>query len=259
MLEFKFWNINNSLRAKEEIVKYVNNAASPCVFGYCEYWDIKNNMKCSDKDIHDPIRGRIGLCLSNSIKIVKRVHFEHYNVFDLVADRKEIKLVIVHLRSQLRSETDAQSINMHICQLISNLLHDDSSNEHSVVMGDFNLPHYHKAFLDLYHLNVTNYLDIKESKKCGEIDRKKMYSPLVSLVGDNGGRVPSSYRYAVQTSSQSWQLFDQILLSYSLGKMVDPKSVKILDKINDKSLLTVNLNPNNRIFSDHLPITLRIS
>lgn len=252
-----FWNINNNKTALDEIAKQCEKMIDDYIFGFCEFWNLDISYFNRGKVLYSPIDKRVALIYSSTLEIKSISFTKNYLECEISTKYGTIIVFVVHLKSQLQSESASESFNRRVCSGISDLINGKHKDSKVIVMGDFNLSHYDDAICDFYHLNVTNYVDQRAIKKFEGASRRKLYSPFMSMIGDHRGNVPGSYYYNLPHQSQGWHLFDQIIVSYELAGIISKEKTKILTEINNKSLTTASGLPNHE-YSDHLPLSLKI-
>ncbi|TGK89508.1 hypothetical protein EHQ26_13820 [Leptospira bourretii] len=259
-MDIYFWNINN----KELPLNLINNFdfnSHAAIIGISEFWDQEQKILTLSKSSqfqYDLVTKRTGIYSSNFINanLLKARRF--YTLYSFIYNNSTIYLYVIHLKSQIKSESEAYSLNLYqINELINEI--NTMRYYNSIIMGDFHIPFYDEAFFDHFKLNVTNYFNenLKIYKKYAGYERLKFYSPINSFNGDLSKGPPGTYYFRKQHHSQGWHIIDNILVSYPLSKFIDVDKCQILTELNNVHLLNKHNLP-NKIYSDHLPIKITL-
>lgn len=260
-MNFIFWNVNNNVKAID-LIDSVDFTTQKTVFAIAEFWRIREKFKqlSADKKVwHDEVHGRTGVVYSSSVNLMPYGGEKYFSLYKIQYINKELLLAVIHLKSKLRSESDAISTNLYTIEYILSKLN-TLQNENIIILGDFNQP-FCNEITNIYHLNATNYYDDNERyyKTCEDVRRVKFYNPIQSFSGDLSKGPPGTYFYHTATQSQAWHIFDNALVSYPLAKYLNREHCEIMSDLNDVALLKNNNRPNKEIFSDHLPVKIKLS
>ncbi|MCI5178453.1 MAG: hypothetical protein D3911_03860 [Candidatus Electrothrix sp. AW3_4] len=258
-MEFIFWNVNNNAHAVD-LINSINFTDQKRIVAISEFWNIKESLErlSSTKAVwHDEIHGRTGVIYSKHIPLRPYGGEKYFSVYKTQHKGIEMLLAVVHLKSQYRSESTSARINLNVVKNILDKLN-SFKNEYMIIMGDFNMP-LCNDITDFYHLNATDYFNSKDKpyKTCEGEKRIKFYSPIQSFSGDISKGPPGSYYYPMQTQSQAWHIFDNVLVSYPLVEYLDREQCEIMSNMGETELLKNN-RPNKQI-SDHLPIKIKLA
>lgn len=85
-----------------------------------------------------------------------------------------------------------------------------------------------------------------------------IYNPMWHLMGNYSSLCKGTYYYSTATKSFNWYTYDQVLIRPDLIDKFNIENLKILDSINETSLLNKSNVPNKKNISDHLPIKFKI-
>ena len=113
---------------------------------------------------------------------------------------------------------------------------------------------------DGLHAVMDRYTALKGQRTVQGETRKFFYNPMWSLLGDLSNGPPGTYHYS--NSGQVcffWNAFDQVLLRPSLLDCFSDNSIKVITEFNGTNLLSTTGKPDNRNFSDHLPIFVHLN
>ncbi|PJZ75295.1 hypothetical protein CH365_19640 [Leptospira neocaledonica] len=226
-----------------------------------EFWEQEQYIINSSKYAlfkYDLASKRTGLYSSDYIGMKFLKSETYYSKYNFIYNAEAVILYIVHLRSPRNSEDDSYSLNQNIIKQIADEIN-ANYHKYSIIMGDFNLPHYDKLFTDHFHLNTTDYFydKARSTKTYEKNSRLKFYSPINSFNGDLSKGPPGTFYYGKRSRAQNWYILDNILISYPLSKFIDKDSCEIMTKFSDENLVT-KLQLPNRLYSDHLPVKIKL-
>jgi hypothetical protein len=127
-------------------------------------------------------------------------------------------------------------------------------------MGDFNMNPFEAGLVsaDGFHGVMDKRIALKQSRTVLGQERKFFYNPMWSRLGDDSEGCAGTYYYNPSNMiNYFWNTFDQVLLRPSLLAGFNQDSLKVVDKINQTSL--INNGKISNQFSDHLPIMLKLT
>lgn len=175
-------------------------------------------------------------------------------------NRIELLLFAVHLPSLL-NKTDSE-ISMLSTKLKTNFesIEKDYNINKSLVVGDFNMNPFCIGMVNSYGFNsiMCKKTALKNSRI---VDNQKMYyyyNPMWNLMGNKSNKVLGTYYHHKSSSSYVWNTFDQVILRPNLIEIFEEDSLKIITTVGKYELLSPNGRPNEKIYSDHLPITFNL-
>lgn len=172
----------------------------------------------------------------------------------------EILLVAVHIPSKLHSdEREQAAISTRIADEIDKR-EQEQGHTRTIVMGDFNMNPFEAGLVsaDGFHGVMDKRIALKQSRTVLGQERKFFYNPMWSRLGDDSEGCAGTYYYNPSNMiNYFWNTFDQVLLRPSLLADFTQNNLKIIDKIDDISLITNGKISNQ--FSDHLPIMLKLT
>ena len=172
----------------------------------------------------------------------------------------EILLVAVHIQSKLHADEREQAfISTRIANEID-IREQEQGHTCTVVMGDFNMNPFETGLVsaDGFHGVMDKRIALKQSRTVLGQERKFFYNPMWSRLGDDSEGCAGTYYYNPSNMiNYFWNTFDQVLLRPSLLAGFNQDSLKVVDKINETSLINNGKISNN--FSDHLPIMLKLT
>ncbi len=171
----------------------------------------------------------------------------------------EILLVAVHIPSKLHSDERGQAaISTRIAIEINKREH-ERGHTRTIVMGDFNMNPFETGLVsaDGFLGVMDKRIALKQSRTVSGKERKYFYNPMWSRLGDDSEGSTGTYYYGKGMINYFWNTFDQVLLRPSLLAGFNQNSLKVIDKINEMSL--INNGKISNQFSDHLPIMLKLT
>lgn len=187
----------------------------------------------------------------------------------LEANGKKILLSGIHLAGRLYSDRDDQyrKAKAFIAYLNDYEIQKNLEIESTIVVGDFNINPFEKAFLvddSIFALNIESSPGILKNKK-------HFYNPMASLCGtfiygSDNAKVPGTYFHRYPNSGkqeQFWNVIDGIIFRHNLMNCFKKSKLEIVTKLEfnndmeetvalalydfENTMLTGN-------YSDHLPV-----
>ena len=125
-----------------------------------------------------------------------------------------------------------------------------------VIIGDMNAGPFDSELLQVDSFNAVLFkpiIDKSLSRIVDGVERRFLYSPMLSCFEERG-RACGSYYHVGDFRSQYWHCYDQVIVSRSLVRRVEPV---YLQSAGGLSLMNYP-RPNSKI-SDHLPLFVSIS
>jgi len=169
----------------------------------------------------------------------------------------EILLVAAHLSSKLFQESEDQGLMAtrfaRIIEQEENVL----GHQRTIVVGDLNMNPFEIGVIggEALHAVMDKRTALKVSRIIGGQERFFFYNPMWSRMGDESSGPPGTYyRQSSKQVNYFWNTFDQILLRPQLISRFDHQGFRVLDAINETSLLTKAGIPDTTVASDHLPL-----
>ncbi len=169
----------------------------------------------------------------------------NYASIAISAHKLKFQLFVTHFPSKLYALDDTRKL------VAGTLKNDIDKYDKVLVVGDFNSNPFERTMSALSGLLALPTKEIKKRKVQG-IEKKVLYNPMWKFFGDFE-TIPGTYYYNnSEDLNYYWNLFDQVLISQDLLYLFNDKSLNIVKKIGERSLIK-----NNKIdvkVSDHLPI-----
>lgn len=166
----------------------------------------------------------------------------------------------IHLPSPLYSGHQERR-NIIIDMVLEDIqkLENDLESSNTIILGDFNENPYDAGCLsaDKFH-GISSADDaIKGSRKIMGKSFKMFYNPTWNLFGDFQYPPGTYYHKGSHPCHSFWNLYDQVILRPSMRTYFIEKSLKIITKTQNHTLVDVYQHPRKDI-SDHLPIMFEI-
>lgn len=209
----------------------------------------------SDKDINDS---------ENFTEYLNK--FERMLFYKIKFKNLEFILVPIHFPSRMYASIGKQKdISVQFRTFIEKI--EKRFNLNSIVVGDFNMNPFepgmihHEGFHALPAQNLNKAVDFYGSTF------NTYYNPSWVKFGDfeiqnNILKQKPAGSYYIENSNDLnyyWHVFDQVILRKSLIGNFSFESFKYITSINQENdLLNYDLSPNDKEYSDHLPITFSI-
>jgi hypothetical protein len=137
-------------------------------------------------------------------------------------------------------------------------------DDKTIVIGDFNMNPFEVGMIKANGFNavMSSVIAADEVRTVDGESYKFFYNPMWSLYGDVKNVVSGSYHYNnAELVNYRWNIFDQVLIRPSLIANFVRESIIILDSDGTKSLITKKGYPDQKHYSDHLPLffTLKLN
>ncbi len=132
----------------------------------------------------------------------------------------------------------------------------------TVLVGDLNMNPFSRGVVNAngLHAVMTRQIALQGKRTVQETDYPFFYNPMWNFFGDANNSPPGSYYYrGAGHSEYFWHLYDQVLIRPDLLTEFNTSDLKILHSDGNSSFLTARGIPNHRDFSDHLPISFKLS
>lgn len=108
------------------------------------------------------------------------------------------------------------------------------------------------------HAVMTRTIATKKGRVVQKDYYPYFYNPMWNLFGDYTDGPPGTYYYYNSDHlSYFWNMFDQLLIRPNLLPFFRNETLKIVDKVGSKNLLTPTGIPDKKM-SDHLPIIFKL-
>ncbi len=193
--------------------------------------------------------------------------YERMLFYKVSFSNESFLLVPIHFPSRIyATERKQKDISVHFRKFIQRV--EIKYGLKSIVVGDFNMNPFelgmihHEGFHALPTQQLENEIEFYEDPY------RTFYNPTWEKYGDfeirdNKVIQRPSGSYFLKSSSDVnyyWYLFDQVILRKDLIKYFSFKDFKILTSINNENdLLNKNYSPNDKKYSDHLPIQFKLN
>ena len=131
----------------------------------------------------------------------------------------------------------------------------------SLVVGDLNMNPFDPGVYGAggFHASADRR-DADSPRTVRRTAYPRMYNPMWNLFGDDRRGPPGSYHYPGTTTEElGWHLFDQVLVSPAMVEHFRVPSLRVLDRIGDRPLVTDAGRPKKSDLSDHLPLYFELT
>ncbi|MGG0667445.1 hypothetical protein ABE073_02845 [Lederbergia citrisecunda] len=267
VIKILFWNIKNNLNAVPTLSDLcLENKIDIAIL--CEVSKIPERLIVKSLRKIDPKfvsvlplpSNRTLLFHNKKHKITKHHDGKFYSLFKIKEDDSLILLISLHLPSMLHLEEEdigyqavqiKREIEIHEKELLTNK---------TIVVGDFNLNPFSKLLVSATGFNAVmdDRVALKKFKTVSQVKYSYFYNPMWTLHGNVKNEVLGTYFYHKKPTSYIWNVFDQVIIRPELIERFNFEELEILNKVNDESLLNTNGRPNDKLYSDHLPIKFEI-
>lgn len=259
-IKIVFWNVGANKVENE--ISVLLKVERPDVLILCESENIdenlllSNNMKKISCFIIKRLKKETRVYSKKSVNCnkIEENDKERYSINELEIENEKVLMVVLHLPSKTTGELEqheaARAILNRLDQKIEHLKK-QTSIEHVIYVGDFNMNPYEKPLNEDVSIRTSNCLKSRDTVESRGYVKTLYYNPCYHLLGNINNPVQGTYYY-----NYNWGVLDQVLLSKSIQDRFDLNEFKILllsaDQLSAKGL------PNKRV-SDHLPIRFVIN
>jgi exonuclease III len=175
--------------------------------------------------------------------------------------RVEILLVAAHLPSKrFRDEHDQEHLSTTVARTIMEQ-EKNVGHQRTVLVGDLNMNPFEKGVVSANGMNavMSRQVASRESRTVMSQAYPFFFNPMWAHFGDRQEGPPGTYYYnRPGLVNYYWNIFDQVMVRPELIDRLDGGRVRIPTKIGETSLLFEDGRPNNRDFSDHLPLLFEV-
>lgn len=261
-LQVLFWNTNKKKlldpltqlwqSTKADVLILVENTATD--------QEIENTFRSQGIAIAavPGVNQRFSVFLGNgSISLQETYSSERISIRRLEAFSEQFHLGIVH-------GVDKQNHDEHSQLLYAKLLSDQlrteaerSKNEKTILIGDFNLNPFDAAMHKAGCFNADMTKKGSTARKKSGVVYQVFYNPMWSLLGDESPGPPGTYFHESGSKGlRGWNMLDQVIISRSAVAWFN--QVRIIHSAGNLSLIKKSGRPNEKTFSDHLPILVSL-
>jgi hypothetical protein len=177
-------------------------------------------------------------------------------------NKPPVLLVVTHMISKLYSGPfDQWKASVYLSGIIREQ-EKSAGHTRTVLTGDLNMNPFDAGVSGASGFHGVMSKKIAESKYRTVQQRQYpfFYNPMWSLLGDLSEGMPGTYYYkSASEEALFWHMFDQVLIRPDLLDQFEAKSLRIVDRIGKRSLLTKQGIPDQRLASDHLPIMFKLN
>jgi len=270
MYTFLFWNVNRkpltesivriAVRHEVDLIILAENTTSSA-----KVVSILNTYSRVSYE-YAPILGCRKLELftrfpSNLLKIVLEDERLTARSFVLPGTVHSILLVALHFPSKTFMDEEEQSSLVPICVDLVNQAEKAVGHQRSLLIGDFNMNPYERGLVSATGFNgvMSRAIADKGARTVHGRDWSFFYNPMWGLFGDRTPGPPGTYYYTgTGPASYYWHIFDQVLLRPAMYQLCSNIDVEILESDGYAPFLLPTGAPNTKVFSDHLPLLVRI-
>ena len=174
---------------------------------------------------------------------------------------QSILLVALHFPSKTYMDEEDQTALVPIYVDLVNQAEKAIGHQRSLLIGDFNMNPYERGLVSATGFNgvMSRAIADKGSRTVQGREWSFFYNPMWGLFGDRTPGPPGTYYYAgTGPASYYWHIFDQVLIRPALYQLCGNIDVEILDSDGHAQFLLPNGAPNTKVYSDHLPLLVRI-
>ncbi|TGK51139.1 hypothetical protein EHQ16_19345 [Leptospira kanakyensis] len=173
----------------------------------------------------------------------------------------DFNIILVHLISKLFFSSESQFAEL--AKLNEIILKQETKVQHkrTLLIDDFNMNPFESGMVNSTTLNAVSNRTIasKNSRKVLDNNYYYFYNPMWNFFGDKNKVSGTYYNNKAEHVKHFWNIYDQVLIRPDLIQNFSLDSLKIIDTIQSKPIVTKSGIPNKNKFSDHLPIYFELN
>ncbi|MBG9375087.1 endonuclease/exonuclease/phosphatase family protein [Panacibacter sp. DH6] len=173
-----------------------------------------------------------------------------------------LNLIGLHFGDKGNFSSESQSEMASELRSLINSVEKKQKHSRTMIIGDFNMNPFETGLVKAngLHAVMSHKIAKQTSRQVQSKTYEYFYNPMWSLFGDLQNEVSGSYYYRrAELVNYQWNIFDQVLLRPLLINNLDKSSLKIVTHDGIKKLLNKGGVPNRKLYSDHLPITFKLT
>ena len=167
----------------------------------------------------------------------------------------------MHLPSKLYWSEDSQAFE---CLEIARTIREQEEkvgHQRTIIVGDLNMNPFEKGLVSANGLNAVMSRQVA-SRKTRTVKSKEypfFFNPMWAHLGDRTDRPPGTHYYdRSELVNYYWNVLDQVIIRPDLMDRCDGERIRILTKLGETSLVLNDGRPDQRKFSDHLPLLFEL-
>jgi len=172
-----------------------------------------------------------------------------------------LNIISVHFHSKVN--WSSQSLALECTNLSRDILNieKDTKCDNTILIGDFNMNPFEDGIVAANGLNAIqdfNYSKTRERREIDGVYYNYFYNPMWKFFGDDKKPLGTHYCRVPGHISHEWNIYDQIMFRPSVKQyLLNIDYVEIVDKIGAEKLTKRFDRPDDKKYSDHLPIILK--
>lgn len=211
-------------------------------------------------------RRRVSLYHRFSAAQVQTLHdAKFWTIYQLaLSDEEPLVLVAVHMPAKRGiGYTGLDNRLPQFQQLCQDILREESASgtDRTIVVGDLNQNPFDGELVHLEALNAVMDPEVAARVSCQRDGQtyKYFYNPMWTAYGRRQAPLGTYYYQEPDYVRYYWHVFDQVLLRPDLIPALGDEVPTAITELGGESLLRANGRPDDRRFSDHLPIVLSLN
>jgi hypothetical protein len=260
VLKFVFWNIGRKPLINE--LKEILKDKKADILALAEFDGEANELliALSNDNMNYYLIPQIGCQRITILSKIMPKHFHHraeteyYTIKEIsVPGGYKLLVVFIHFPSKLFMTDDDQMVESQMFKQEIEMAEKQCQNYNTIIIGDFNMNPFEKGMVAASAIHsIPCSLTAKERKRVIKGREYSMfYNPMWNLFGDNDNKPGTYYYKKASHLVYFWNIFDQVIIRPGLIDKFNSKSLEIISKAGEISLVDENHRP---CLSDHLPI-----
>lgn len=137
-----------------------------------------------------------------------------------------------------------------------------AGHDRTLVIGDFNLMPFDEAIVKArgFHAVMDRQVARVGARTVKFNQYPLFYNPMWGMMGDLSEHPSGTYYFhKAGQVNYYWHMYDQVLLRPSIVELFDPKNLRVLVKVGNRSLTGDGGLPDPVFAFDHLPVLLKLA
>jgi len=171
-------------------------------------------------------------------------------------------IAVAHLPSRMFVSAESQVALFFELSTDIKAVETSVGHQRTILVGDLNANPFDAGVVSAVGLNavMTRRLAARGARTVQRRSYPFFYNPMWRLMGDEQPGPAGSYYYGRAEDIQYfWHTHDQVLVRPSMLAMLPSSGIEFVTRDGRNSFLDANGRPNQRDFSDHLPLFFRLA
>lgn len=203
---------------------------------------------------------KIKAMINSVYRVESILEQSRYQIVKIKTSYYQLIVAMMHNISKLYASEEEQSENLR--QMNYDILEKEKEHQtrNVLIVGDLNVNPFEKSCVAANTVHGIPYKEElrQEGRKVQGRIYREFYNPMWKFLGRKESPFGTCFYNQSALINYFWNIFDQFLVRPELADALDEESLSIITKTATKSLVDKNGKPDSRLYSDHLPVFVRI-